>query len=670
MKHILTTVVLLFTCIGVMSQTGNNTFLYDTLQCSDGGELLFRKLEPINYVEGKKYPLVLFLHGAGQRGSDNEKQLELGGDMFANTTNRLNFPAFIIAPQCPSDNYWAFGTRPTQFDNSSCPADYPIKPIMVKLKELLDSYLSRPDVDLERVYITGLSMGAFGTYDMVCRFPDIFAAAVPICGGVNLNRLTPDISHVYWRLYHGDIDPIVPVGNSRQIYSHLLSLGADAEYIEYSGIQHEAWGPAFNSSDFLSWIFSKTHKNNDTPPSLPDTVTIGISTAAGLDSVRFNPSRNFKLLDNIDLTDFLKGNTFGWTPIENFRGNFDGNGKVISGLKINRLSTDNVGLFGEIWGNAVISDLGIVTATVNGRNNVGILLGKASAGADVIIRGCFVKGDVYATEKNVGGIVGQASSSFKIENCYSAGTVHGSVASDRVGGILGFANASDVLIDRCYSIAPIWNEGTAAAAGIVGSNNNKITISNCAAMNPSVDGKTGSYISASRVLCWESTATYENNIAFDGMLANGSIVKGGISTNKDGAGKTKEELRERQTYDSNGLGWNFSDVWTMGNGDYPLPVLTKIDAMKQPEVCPSHLLVLSHVDQVSSATLKIYPNPAKDIIAVECSGLPDGNMQLIDIEGNRIMDIPSTDGIVDIGGLVSGVYFIKADKQVIKFIKQ
>ncbi|MDR1682242.1 MAG: phospholipase, partial [Candidatus Symbiothrix sp.] len=182
--------IFIFSCLffPLFGQNANSVFLYDTIYTTDGGQLLYRKLLPYNQQVGEKYPLVLFLHGAGQRGSDNEKQLELGGDMFLN--NRQNFSAFVLAPQCPSDNYWAFGTRPTAFSNASFPANYDIVPIMVKVKELLDSYLSRSDVDLNRIYIVGLSMGAMGTYDMACRFPDIFAAAVPICGGVNIARLT------------------------------------------------------------------------------------------------------------------------------------------------------------------------------------------------------------------------------------------------------------------------------------------------------------------------------------------------------------------------------------------------------------------------------------------------------------------------------------------------
>ena len=127
------------------------------------------------------------------------------------------------------------------------------------VKEMLDYYLANPAVDKSRIYIIGLSMGAMGTFDMVARFPDIFAAAVPICGIVNPDRLSV-AKNVSFRIFHGDADNIVPVEGSREAYKVLKSIGASVEYIEFPGCNHGSWNPAFNYPDFMEWIFKQKKK--------------------------------------------------------------------------------------------------------------------------------------------------------------------------------------------------------------------------------------------------------------------------------------------------------------------------------------------------------------------------------------------------------------------------
>ena len=102
-------------------------------------------------------------------------------------------------------------------------------------------------------------MGAMGTFDMVARFPDIFAAAVPICGIVNPDRLSV-AKNVSFRIFHGDADNIVPVEGSREAYKVLKSIGASVEYIEFPGCNHGSWNPAFNYPDFMEWIFKQKKK--------------------------------------------------------------------------------------------------------------------------------------------------------------------------------------------------------------------------------------------------------------------------------------------------------------------------------------------------------------------------------------------------------------------------
>lgn len=225
---------------------------------SNSDTLRYRELLPENYNPQQKYPLVLFLHGAGERGSDNQAQLTHGSMMFTNPVNREKYPAIVLIPQCPKDYYWSFEKRPEgKLDINAFPADYKISPILQAVKDLLDKYIAAGSVDTNRIYIMGLSMGGMGTFDMVCRFPDVFAAAIPICGGVNPERLKTTAGKVKFRIYHGDKDDTVPAENSRQAYRALKACGADVEYFEIVGCAHDSWNPAFNRSDFLSWLFEQ-----------------------------------------------------------------------------------------------------------------------------------------------------------------------------------------------------------------------------------------------------------------------------------------------------------------------------------------------------------------------------------------------------------------------------
>ena len=257
MKKILVLLVCLW---GVANfALGQDEFEEKVYVSASGDSLNYRLLHPEIEQAGEKYPLVLFLHGAGERGSDNEKQLFHGSQMWLNPVNRENYPAFVLFPQCPESGYWAYVNRPSSFETDKMPIETPISPVFVVLKELLDSYLTMPQVDKKRIYVIGLSMGAMGTYDLAIRYPELFAAAIPICGTVNADRLKA-AKKVKFRIFHGDADNVVPVSGSRQAYKALKSAGADVEYYEFPGVGHLSWNPAFNQSDFMSWLFRQKKK--------------------------------------------------------------------------------------------------------------------------------------------------------------------------------------------------------------------------------------------------------------------------------------------------------------------------------------------------------------------------------------------------------------------------
>ncbi len=224
-----------------------------------GEQLPYRILYPKDYDQSKKYPLVLLLHGAGERGNDNEKQLTHGAKLFLTDESRANFPAIVIAPQCPTDSYWAS----VNIDRSTSPItlgfDYS-KPITLPLRnaiELVQKISNEQGVDKKRIYITGLSMGGMGTFEAVYRYPKLFAAALPICGGGDTTRYNKRVKKIPFRVFHGDSDDVVSVNESRQMVKKLESLKVNVTYKEYPGINHNSWDNAFAEPDFLSWMFSK-----------------------------------------------------------------------------------------------------------------------------------------------------------------------------------------------------------------------------------------------------------------------------------------------------------------------------------------------------------------------------------------------------------------------------
>jgi predicted peptidase len=229
---------------------------------SEGKTLPYRILYPENYDKSKKYPLILLLHGGGERGKDNEKQLTHGAKLFITEENRKNFPAIIVAPQCPEDLYWASTkidrtTTPFKIDfNYSAEPSWPL----VAANELVKKLSKEESVDKSKVYITGLSMGGMGTFESVYRYPGIYAAALPICGGADTNKYDKRTGKTPFWVFHGAADAVVDVNLSRQMVEKLKSLKTEVKYSEYPGVNHNSWDNAFAEPDYLSWMFSHKKK--------------------------------------------------------------------------------------------------------------------------------------------------------------------------------------------------------------------------------------------------------------------------------------------------------------------------------------------------------------------------------------------------------------------------
>ena len=205
---------------------------------NDRGETLnYRLMLPKNYAATgrEKYPLVLFLHGAGERGDENIKQLVHASKDFASDANRAKYPCFVVFPQCPDGKRWV------EVDWTLDSHVQPEESISLKLtRELLTALQKEFRIDDNRLYATGLSMGGFGVWDMVTRTPDLFAAAAPVCAGADEATADRVTKLPIWA-FHGDKDTVVKVERSRRMIAAIEKAGGKPLYTEYPGVGHDSW---------------------------------------------------------------------------------------------------------------------------------------------------------------------------------------------------------------------------------------------------------------------------------------------------------------------------------------------------------------------------------------------------------------------------------------------
>jgi predicted peptidase len=182
---------------------------------------------------GRPWPLVLFLHGAGERGSDLDLAAVHGPPRLADDGHE--FPFILVTPQCAESSQWVAE--------------------LSTLSGLLDEVVSTHRVDPARISVTGLSMGGFGTWSLAVRYPDRFAAIAPICGGLWMQSAAP-IRHLPVWAFHGDADDVVPISATEEITSELRSLDADVRFTRYAGVGHDSWTETYDNPELYDWLLS------------------------------------------------------------------------------------------------------------------------------------------------------------------------------------------------------------------------------------------------------------------------------------------------------------------------------------------------------------------------------------------------------------------------------
>lgn len=221
----------------------------------DGRKLLYCRKTVHPELPGKT-PVLLFLHGAGERGIDNDSQLRHGAAEIINWCEKKSQKVLLLFPQCPENKQWV--DTPWNELRHTLP---PESGSMRLVRMMLDFEISCTDADLHRIYVVGISMGGYGTWDILSRDPDKFAGAFPVCGGADVG-MAEKLKDIPILTYHGDNDFTVPVSRSRDIVNAVRNAGGKKiSYIELSGCGHNSWEPAFAVDANWEWLFSNCKKS-------------------------------------------------------------------------------------------------------------------------------------------------------------------------------------------------------------------------------------------------------------------------------------------------------------------------------------------------------------------------------------------------------------------------
>lgn len=214
--------------------------------------LPYQLLIPYIIDTTKSYPLILWLHGKGERGIDNEKQMTLIKKWLPDSLSKEKYQSFLLAPQCSEDRMWS------NYDKLAHAITFDtITPeIQISIMELIEEVKSEYKIDNNRIYIMGISMGGFGVFDMITRYSNYFAAAIPICGGADPSK-SKELTETNIWAFHGEKDNIVSIRHTKTLMEIIEN--EDHKFTSYPSKGHDAWNLAFKEAHLLKWLF---HQKN------------------------------------------------------------------------------------------------------------------------------------------------------------------------------------------------------------------------------------------------------------------------------------------------------------------------------------------------------------------------------------------------------------------------
>lgn len=224
----------------------------ETKELAGGETLRYRLYKPSEPRSGERYPLVLFLHGAGERGDDNAAQLKHGVREFMERQDQN--PCYLLVPQCPTGKRWVEADWSEESGKGTFPEDPSVT--MRGVLDVIDALVASEPIDPQRMYVTGLSMGGYGTWYASGFKGTPFVAAAPVCGGGDPQWASRYVGMPLWA-FHGDADRAVPVKRSREMIAAIKEAGGEAKYTEYPGVGHDSWTQTYADDAFHAWLFSQ-----------------------------------------------------------------------------------------------------------------------------------------------------------------------------------------------------------------------------------------------------------------------------------------------------------------------------------------------------------------------------------------------------------------------------
>jgi predicted peptidase len=246
MRLFLLTFVMLMATLPCAAQDTVDGFIPRIYVSSARQRMPYRLFVPPDYDKSKAYPMVMWLHGAGGAGTDNLAQIvedQMNGThTWTKPQNLAKYPTFVLVPQSPTNWVSAGLDR--------------LSPEMMLVLEIIDTVKSEFNIDTRRIYIAGQSDGGVGTWNVITQRPNLFAAAVPLCGGGDPSLARRIAKMPVWA-FHGGRDEIIPVVESRKMIAAMRKADGHPRYTEYRGVGHEVWIPAFAEPDLVGWLFSQ-----------------------------------------------------------------------------------------------------------------------------------------------------------------------------------------------------------------------------------------------------------------------------------------------------------------------------------------------------------------------------------------------------------------------------